>query len=849
MQSIYVYADELKDPAQKAIKNKQGGTVTFVTKSGSKHAVRLIRVWFPAGTWAVEIGGPLGIKSFKPLFPPDVPQSVIDSLNQHTGAKDPLLSWQQKPEDAKILKRMVEGSVGTTIRVVVSYSKGSGGNAQSLPDKLPLTAADISPLTDPALALMYLQFVEHFGGTRPDFRLAEGGLTRAELDLVEQNRPDLIAITDLFLQGFGEFNQAKDAPTPPAGLTEFQAMEEAIFFQRKVKNALALRNMLQIGMGSLLFTTENGDKDLRDDIGVLRRTVNGGSRLLLYDRFGNAVRGIIGGFIDTEFRSTNLEKANRDLGIPLLQIEVSDQGLYLFLRGLEQELGHPVREIEALAASLYKYAVFITIEIHRRYNGEIGKRLIAAAPVVVGFFVAHAFAAYLVRVQPLVGVPFMLLVKGAGMLLGFDALLLDMELLAQAGRHFTQMEQLHREAGDTKPALTKLSEGHLKAGAAALLDAMADFIALGVILAGGFAAARFGPAMIEGIKNKAKARSKVTIDKDQMVQIDPVDAMKEVKTPIPKAEDEAAGLNTPEQPEATGQKPVDHPDAYKGEPQKGKQPPQPGFEPNRPKALDQTPDQFEADKVAQQELFDRAKEAVARQNAFIQKILADLGIKDADAQSILKRNDAKDFAQKIIDKIKGRKSYKTVSQMTDIIRGRINLENPADVQRVKNAITQQREVSLQGVKEPLKRLGVKDGYPRVHIDVVDPETGIAHEWQIGTKQTTELFERPGIDPAGVKIEKANTNIHDIEYDIFKSIDEPNEKLPPAEQEALTQLSQELDLRAFRKRVAEFAARTGREKVPQAELDQAIKDFHEQASAIMRALVDKKGTEFVEDFLH
>ncbi len=849
LQSIYIYADELKDKAGKIIKGKLGGSVTFVTESGVKRPVALLYTLFPPGTYLIEHPVADSAGRIKPLFAPNVPQSVIDSLNDPSKQGMSLLRWAETDEDHKVISNMLARSVGKNLRVVVSYSRATGGNVQNVGDNLPLTGTPVDPLSDPKLALMYLQFMQHFGGVDPDFNLAEDGLTRDEIDTVEQNKPELIAITDLFLQGFSEFSAAKKNATPAPGLDEFQAMEEAIFFQKKVKNSLALRNMLEIAIGTLIFTTENGDRGFKDDIGVRRRSVTGSDRLLLYDRFGNAVRSIVSGFVDTEFRSTDLEKVNRDLNIPFLDIHVSDRALYLFLRNLEQELGHPVREIEALVASYYKYHLFITAEITRRYNGEIGKRLLAMAPFVVGFFVAHAFVAALLRAQPVAGVALMLLLKGAGAVLGFNQLLLDTSLLAQAGRHFTQMEQLHRESGDKTPQLTKLSEGHLKAGAAALLDAMADFIALGVLVVGSFAASKFGPALVRGLKNAAAPKSKLTIENDTITKIEPTDPMKDVKTPKVKADVKSSSIEPAKQPEGTDAKPVEQPDAYKGEQVLGKQPASPDFKLNRPKALDQSAQEFAADKPAQSELFQRAGEAVARQNKFIRKILADLDLNPDFGRSIPKRKTLADFAQKIIDKVGGRKGYPTVGGMTDMIRGRVNVEDPADAERVYQAILAQIESRPLKWQRPRAVADVPNGYPRFHIDVEDPETGITHEWQIGTQQVTDFYETPGIDPAGVHIEPGNTNIHDIEYDIFKSIDEPNKDLPADQQQALRELAAQLNLHPFRQKVAQFAARLGGETVPAAELATTIKAVHAEASALLRELVRLKGTAFVESFLH
>jgi hypothetical protein len=66
---------------------------------------------------------------------------------------------------------------------------------------------------------------------------------------------------------------------------------------------------------------------------------------------------------------------------------------------------------------------------------------------------------------------------------------------------------------------------------------------------------------------------------------------------------------------------------------------------------------------------------------------------------------------------------------------------------------------------------------------------------------------------------------------------------------LIALANEVGIPAFRSRLARLSARTGTEKVPPPELDSLIRQFHEEASKILKALVDKRGVDFVESFLH
>jgi hypothetical protein len=171
----------------------------------------------------------------------------------------------------------------------------------------------------------------------------------------------------------------------------------------------------------------------------------------------------------------------------------------------------------------------------------------------------------------------MAMARAVGAVLGVDMGLAHMEKLAVAGRHFAQMERLHRvSAGkgaaaadgekkngwielpkQEKAELTRRSQTHLEAGCEKLLDAMADYFAMGVLLVGGTGVAlaklyrryrsvnKLSKAIGENLKeSEAEARSKLTINEDSVVtEIVPLkDGGKLEEVPFPKEKKTTGGL-------------------------------------------------------------------------------------------------------------------------------------------------------------------------------------------------------------------------------------------------------------------------------------------------------------------
>lgn len=861
LRSIYVYTNELKGAAQNARQGK-GGTVAFVTTSNRKLVAIMGRTYFPAGTFEAvldqrEADQRPTISHLKAIFPPDLDPNVVKALQAILDSSTNVLTWAPPEDNPGVMDeilRVFDASGGSTLRIVVSYSKAQSGNPPRLQDQEPLTDANADVLSDPEIARLYLEFMQHFGQVPVDYSLAEDGLTREELDTIEQGKQPRIDITNLFTQCVAEFRAAApQAPEPAPELQNLSAMAEQIFFQRRVKNDLARRNQLAIGIGHWLFVGEDGKPATRVDIGVRRRSDNDQTAELLYDRNGTPQHFL--GYADTEYRSTDLTKAERDTGIPRFEINVPNKDLYQFLRNLERELAHPVRETEALVVGLYKYSIYLSWAIAAECGEELAERVIAMLPTVLLFFVVHSIAAHLAMTGNPAAVGFFALMQGVGAVMGFDGALLSMRELAEAGRHFAMMEQIQRETSDgVKAELTELSRRHFRAGARLLTGVIVDTFAAGIIVRGVVKAqARVGAAWKKGA-NKPGARFEVEMDADgeTVKEIKPTLIERVVKV-LKEKLTKPSGIETKKGRKNQSQVPDDQnvgvPNAHVGEGQKSATPPVPKFKKERVPALDMTADEFEASPKAQRSLYIAANGALKRQMSLMKGVIKRLGIKKVTPYNELKRLDVDAFVKGIVAKVRERKGYATIREMTDIIRGRINVDNPKDVKRVVAEIQKTGLIGPNGVEPPKKRAGVAEGYPRWHVDVMDPETGIIHEWQIGTKQTTKLFQDPGIDVGPLRIEQKNTNIHDIEYDIFKSIDQPDAKsLSPETVAEYRALAQEVGISDYRRRVAEVSARTGRETIPSAELDALIKQLHAEAGALLKVLIQRRGVEWVQAFL-
>ncbi|HYO88309.1 MAG TPA: hypothetical protein VER79_06650, partial [Candidatus Limnocylindrales bacterium] len=258
--------------------------------------------------------------------------------------------------------------------------------------------------------------------------------------------------------------------------------------------------------------------------------------------------------------------------------------------------------------------------------------------------------------------------------------------------------------------------------------------------------------------------------------------------------------------------------------------------PSHKNPLDMSPDEFEADVEAQHKLFDMAHETRGRQQGFGESMIADSQA-EGTVRSILKRDDFDAFVAGVLEKCR-RKPYARIGEMPDIVRGRFNMARMRDVNQVVGEITAQGNFKIIEVVAPRSREGVAMGYPRWHVTVAD-SNGIIHEWQIGTQAVTDVYEQRGINippeveplPSGM-----HNDIHDIEYDILKRIQEDH-----------PDIAAEVGIPEFRRQVALASAAAGRQGADMPDKNERIVELHNQCSTILRQLVDRHGPDIIRKY--
>lgn len=256
--------------------------------------------------------------------------------------------------------------------------------------------------------------------------------------------------------------------------------------------------------------------------------------------------------------------------------------------------------------------------------------------------------------------------------------------------------------------------------------------------------------------------------------------------------------------------------------------------------LDMSPDEFEKNQEAQYQLFTMAKSCRARMQALAEETLNQQLITGGEAKSILKRDSLPEFVKGVVAKCR-RNGYTRIGQMDDIVRGRFDLRSNEDVNTVAAALKGQKKYPVAFAVAPQRpQPGGGFGYPRWHIIISDPESGLTHEWQIGTKAVTEVFEKGNIRlPAGVELGPGmKPNLHDIEYDIFKGIEK---KYPDVHKRH--------NLPEFHAKVDALAAEAGLKGEKTPELTKKINALHGDAYLHLQKLVDEFGPEWLKQFYH
>jgi hypothetical protein len=262
---------------------------------------------------------------------------------------------------------------------------------------------------------------------------------------------------------------------------------------------------------------------------------------------------------------------------------------------------------------------------------------------------------------------------------------------------------------------------------------------------------------------------------------------------------------------------------------------------NRKPVLEMSPEEFEKDPEAQRELYEMAKKTRDRMQAFGDNLLSEQEIKDGKVKSILKRDDFDEFVQGVIAKCK-RNGLTKIGQMDDIVRGRFNLQLPGDVNKVVAGLLHQSQFPVKEVIAPRREQpGGGFGYPRWHVIFTDSESGLTHEWQVGTQAVTDVYETKGIKiPDGVNLPPGMKNdLHDIEYDIFYA--GVRRKYPDVYKR------HKLDV--FHDKVDALSAEAGLKGKNTPDLKKKIGVLHKGAGDHLQALVDEFGPEWLEQFYH
>jgi hypothetical protein len=286
---------------------------------------------------------------------------------------------------------------------------------------------------------------------------------------------------------------------------------------------------------------------------------------------------------------------------------------------------------------------------------------------------------------------------------------------------------------------------------------------------------------------------------------------------------------TPDHPEPEHR--VPHPD----------RPPQPDggngggpVPPAHKNPLDMTVEEFEASPEGQHELFEMAQAARDAQQQMADDVLSKSEI-PGNVKSILKRNDFAGFVAGVIEKCK-RKRYPRIGNMPDIVRGRFNLDNGPDVERVVEELVQRYPDAE--ITEPKRPNPEGFGYPRWHV-VVRESSGILHEWQVGTQALTDVYETAGIVippevgdlPPGMK-----NDIHDIEYDILQRLNSEHPDI--GADVGIPDFSRDVDL---------LSARAGRLGKDTPNLQEEIATLHARCSQILQAICDRYGPEYIRKY--
>lgn len=128
------------------------------------------------------------------------------------------------------------------------------------------------------------------------------------------------------------------------------------------------------------------------------------------------------------------------------------------------------------------------------------------------------------------------------------------------------------------------------------------------------------------------------------------------------------------------------------------------------------------------------------------------------------------FTESVAEKFRRKPKYRALDDMSDVTRGRIVVSSPEDLGRVLHAMenklgwrTKNSPGVMTALDTPYDPRFQASGYPRYHLEIRDPATGVRHEIQVGHEATDRFLEStPFHHP--IKGENGG-NFHDY-YDVF-----------------------------------------------------------------------------------
>ena len=177
--------------------------------------------------------------------------------------------------------------------------------------------------------------------------------------------------------------------------------------------------------------------------------------------------------------------------------------------------------------------------------------------------------------------------------------------------------------------------------------------------------------------------------------------------------------------------------------------------------------QWEQDTDAQRALFQGAGEAVARMQAAGAEIVSQNQLPAVEMSSLRKRDELTRFVKEVLKKQEAN-GFVEMGDMSDIVRGRFNVVSADDMAAVATGLQERFGDDVVEVKPP------REGYPRWHINVRDADSGLTHEWQVGTKATTDFFERKSLTiPSTITKFTGSNDFHDGVYKLLDKVKDPD----------------------------------------------------------------------------